>query len=179
MCHIILRRFRIKYSCNLQFLLSLQLTFLPLNRKQRPEIISNPHQTNNIKTEDRTFLTLILKQARNIVVAFKSANGLCHFHRSILLRNNGLWDSPRITSFKHRYILWIWKWTAIIVVSTVYLMFFHSFGLLPELTWKVLHTCHWKKTVLYSVSLFSSQFFGSFTFPLLFQVYDSVQTAPN
>lgn len=71
MCRVILGRFRIKYRCNLQLQLSLHpllRLFLPLNRKQRPKIISNPHHSNNIKTEDptgdRTFLALMLKWAR-------------------------------------------------------------------------------------------------------------------
>lgn len=56
MCHTILGRFRIKYRCNLQFQLPrhpLRL-FLPLNRKHRPKIISNPRHSNNIITELKT-----------------------------------------------------------------------------------------------------------------------------
>lgn len=93
MCRIILGRFWIKYRCNLQL------------QPQCIHCVYSSHSTGcrglklyliltiatrlkvNAELKDWTFLTLMLKQVGNIaLVRYKSANGLCLYHRCTLFR---------------------------------------------------------------------------------------------
>lgn len=115
MCRVILGRFRIKYRCNLQLQLPLHpllRLFLPLNRKQRPKIISNPHHSNNIKTEDptgdRTFLALMLKRARKSFLLNTSRLMGCVIIKDLFCEESQPKNDVFTTSV-FREIAWMWE----------------------------------------------------------------------